>query len=116
MDFLTCSKLLLAKTRRVLISDSASPDPAAPPGQDSAPAASNTPAPRVGGAMSLGNKKNDVATAAAAAAVANPLEQNYIIWQTEMERGFEALVQSILPYIRDHLAEAAADQFQLSSK
>ncbi len=44
----------------------------------------------------------------------NPIELNYIIWQTEMEKGFDNLVQSILPFIKD-LGEDA-EHFQLSTK
>jgi hypothetical protein len=44
----------------------------------------------------------------------NPIELNYIIWQTEMEKGFDNLVQSILPFIKD-LGEDV-EHFQLSAK
>lgn len=53
------------------------------------------------------NDAPNVVAAAAMAATANANEANYIIWQSEMEKGYEGLVVSIVPYISD-LREAAS--------
>lgn len=128
VDFLTCSRLLLAKTRRVLIADTSSLDPSTQGGADglslssvstnSLTTAKGGAAGSVaGGSITVSKRGSDANLSGVGSqgsgAVANPLELNYLIWQTEMERGFEALVASILPYVRD-LSEA--EQFASFNK
>lgn len=101
LDFLICSKLLLAKTRRVLITE---PTDAASPMND--PTVQNKAQ-----AVAAANRKAAADAAAnnnnATASTTGP-DPNNVIWQTEMEKGFENLVQSIWPYVQDI---ADADQF-----
>ena len=103
MEFLLASKQLLYKSRRVLISDTSSLDPSS-----FTNSGDNTPRISIGsnsGANAGGGNPGTGAGGAAgnnASIASNPtLEQNYIKWQNEMERGYEILLNAILPFISD---------------
>lgn len=121
---MACSKLLLAKTRRVLLSEASSASldvtqsaPENGVGSSNGPAANSVK----GSTASTGNsgqKKaaessaNQSGTGSQPGPSISTQDQNYIIWQMEMERGFGLLVQSVLPYIKD----VVGDSYRLSAK
>ena len=121
IDFLSCSKLLLQKARSALIdgqrlssSDnntlSASSSTAnltsgavttrnsiAGPGQGTA--TSNRAS--LGGSNASAASSSNVSSAAGGESETTREQLQFITWQTEMERSFDILVQSILPYMSD---------------
>lgn len=124
IDFLTCSKLLLQKARSALIDgqrsnsfDTASNNSGGMSGSVSAPNLAGTaltsrsslsgvsPSTTAGNRSSLGSAtllggSSSNADAAAESAAAREQAQ-FLTWQTEMEKAYEGLLQSIMPYLSD---------------
>ena len=118
IDFLSCSKLLLQKARVALIDNqrtSTSDNPTLNTSGSSANLTTGGAATRTslaGGAQGGATSTNRASLGPSAQStnsvnstsseVENTREQlQFITWQTEMEKGFDVLVQSILPYMGD---------------
>jgi len=121
IDFLSCSKLLLQKARVALIDGqrlSSSDNPTLNTSGSSANLTAGNTAARTslaGGAQNGATSTNraslgGLSTSAQSTSSVNSTNSEtentreqlqFITWQTEMEKGFDVLVQSILPYMGD---------------
>jgi len=81
IDFMSYSKLLIQKARKVLI-DKAVVEP--PPPQS------------FGSSLTIDRQQIDADTMQA-----QFNRDKLVMWQTEMEKGFDALMHSLLPYLSD---------------
>jgi hypothetical protein len=82
IDFMSYSKLLIQKARKVLLERPAVIDP--PQSQS------------FGSSLSIDRQQLD-----ADAMQAQFNRDKLIMWQTEMEKGFDALMLSLMPYLSD---------------
>lgn len=122
IDFLSCSKLLLQKARVALIdgqrlSSSDNPTLATSASTNNLSAGNATSRTSLAGPQNNSSSANRASLGGMSASSAqstnsvnsatsgeaeNTREQlQFITWQTEMEKGFDILVQSILPYMGD---------------
>lgn len=121
IDFLSCSKLLLQKARVALIDGqrlSSSDNPTLNTSGSSANLTAGNTAARTsiagsaqnGGASTNRASLGGLSTSAQSTSSVNSANSEaentreqlqFITWQTEMEKGFDVLVQSILPYMGD---------------
>ena len=90
IDFMSYSKLLIQKARKVLVDR----------------AAVETPPPQssLGSSLTIDRQQSD-----ADAMQAQFNRDKLVMWQTEMEKGFDALMHQLLPYLND-LADTDAFQ------
>ena len=128
IDFLSCAKLLLHKSRRALVdcyNDQGSgagggsagsgggggaggPNSSSGGGGGGGRRSSQTDGVSSGGGSGSGGSGGGVGASGGGGSAGNGTESaaereqyQFLVWQQEMERGYEALVQSIMPYIAD---------------